>query len=203
MKKFDPYPRKDLCKTKPHLWKMAGSHGPLRKLVAQDRCSRCGEFRQREPTKKERAEHREWLKELRRPMEIHKISHAFTRATEEMSGYPMMTAARRWADKHPERVMVSRVDDDFHAGSLLAFITHEVPKGPKKTWFGVSVHYIPQCTGEKPIRFFLYPGHVDELIDTLQKIRKKSLAYDEVRRERRANADCNRRRNKTKKRGVR
>lgn len=48
---------------------------------------------------------------------------------------------------------------------------------------GISVYYIPQCTGEKPIQFFLYPGHLRRLITTLQKLYRRMMKFPEPRRD--------------------
>jgi hypothetical protein len=105
---------------------------------------------------------------------IHRIFHDFQRkfdsrsaGGEEYSGYPMMKAVGKWAKKHPSVVIVG-CDDDYHAGSDLVLIPHE----DKYQLWGVTVLYIPQCTGEKPIRFFLYPGHLQWLLEGLNKMAK-------------------------------
>lgn len=84
------------------------------------------------------------------------------------SGYPMMKAVARWAKKYPKDVEICTVDDNYFAGSSLVLIQHR--KSPRKVW-GVSVIFIPQCTGEPPTSFFLYPSHYHRLAPALARIR--------------------------------
>lgn len=89
-------------------------------------------------------------------------------------GYPLMKAVERWAAKYPMDVEICTVDDSYHAGSALVLVQHRM--SPRKVW-GVSVVYIPQCTGESPISFFLYPSHYRELAPALARIRWEKEPY--------------------------
>ena len=183
MKKLRPKP----CAKRGHLWKSAGRS----ESVVYDRCTRCNEERSRPPTRAERAS---IAAVKRRSSQLHDLSHAWEKAAEGLVGYDRMLLGREWAKKHPKRFFVAGVDDAHFCSSDLLFFTHEVPAligkssateyGEDDGWMGISVEYVPQCTGEKPARFFLYPGHVDGLIDTLVALRKKSLTYPHIRRER-------------------
>ena len=141
-------------------------------------------------TKVELAGFRAYLRSWKAPA-IHKIAHKYDRATRGLVGYERMKADERWAKKYPEQISISYVDDAFFAGSHLVFVTHEtqaavdIDGSTKPSWMGVSVYYVPQCTGEKPIHFFLYPTAVEDLIDELKKIKKRQETYAEVRRDRR------------------
>jgi hypothetical protein len=113
---------------------------------------------------------------------VHLIWHRFVKAfmkdklkpgtsVEEFkyTGYDLMKRVERWAKHYPTQVFVSRCDDAIFAGSLLVCIEH----ASKNSYHGTSVLYIPQCTGEPPIIFFLYPGHRKELMGVLKKLGKK------------------------------
>lgn len=52
----------------------------------------------------------------------------------------------------------------------------------KEFFFGVDVHVIPQNSGE-PSHFFMYPQHIEELLENLKEIRKKMMEYPETRKE--------------------
>ncbi len=84
--------------------------------------------------------------------------------------------------KYSDRVHFLRCDDSVFASSNLVLITHEA----LETWMGVSVLMFPQCDGKEPANFFLYPDHVDALINTLTKIQKhqRQVSKQQDRRER-------------------
>ena len=75
----------------------------------------------------------------------------------------------QYTKKHPE-IIVTRVDDNYFAGSDLVLIPHNDDK--TKEYFGTTVVYVPQCTGEDPIRFFLYPWHARGLLRALGQLQK-------------------------------
>lgn len=81
-------------------------------------------------------------------------------------GYKLMIEAEKFAKLYPDYVQVVRCDDDWHAGSSLIIIQHK----NKKDYMGTTIQYIPQCTGEQPIRFFLYDSHRTSLIKALKNI---------------------------------
>lgn len=92
----------------------------------------------------------------------------FTKEEWRWTGYAMMRKVAEWAKQFPDYIEITRCDDDWHAGSDLVLIQHKDKKG----YFGTTIVYIPQCTGEKPIRFFLYECHRKNLIKALQNIKK-------------------------------
>lgn len=98
---------------------------------------------------------------------IHGIYHDFKKNFPDgySEGSDMMDGVEEWAKKHPS-VVICGCDDDHHAGSDLVIIPHE---NKYKLW-GVTVVYIPQCTGEPPTRFFLYPNHLKGLLEGLGKM---------------------------------
>ena len=85
------------------------------------------------------------------------------------------------AEIEPGQVVSLGCDDSHHASSDLVLVTHEA----KAKWMGVTVVMIPQCDGKPPAQFFLYPGHVDALVDALHLIqmRSKEVADAERREE--------------------
>lgn len=95
------------------------------------------------------------------------FQHRFLDGKPVKKGYPLMVAVERWAKRFPKDVTVCTVDDAVHAGSSLVLIQHRI--SPRKVW-GVTVVYIPQCTGESPISFFLYPCHYKALAPALKRI---------------------------------
>ena len=112
-------------------------------------------------------------------------------------GYKMMVKAGEWARRHPNDVQVVVCDDDCHASSILLLIDHKT----HDKYMGTSVVYIPQCTGEKPIKFFLYPNHRSCLITALKVIQAGSVAPLRYEREFSKLANKNRPKWKTSKKG--
>lgn len=82
-------------------------------------------------------------------------------------GYDLMERVKKWAKKHRKHVEIVHCDDDLFASSDLVIIQNKW----RKEYFGTTVIYIPQCTTELPIKFFLYPHHQRNLIKALQKIK--------------------------------
>ena len=72
-------------------------------------------------------------------------------------GYDLMQHAQRWADDHPQDVRYVGVDDNYHSNAALVLVEHRDLTPGREFCVGTSVLYIPQCTGEAPIVFFLYP----------------------------------------------
>lgn len=187
--------KNERCAKRGHLWKLSSYSS---KEIGE-RCSRCDERREREPTKDEAKKLAAHFKNMiaKRPA-IHKTFHAYQRYVGERVGYDRMQAARRFAKKHGENgsIQIVGVDDDHYAGSSVVLITHEGVESVgdfrasrrAPVWHGVSVEFIPQCTGEKAIRFFLYPGHLDDLLDVLKQLKRRMQKYPAVRSEMRASA---------------
>lgn len=86
------------------------------------------------------------------------------------TGHELRCRVAKWAEKYPA-VQIVACDDAVHAGSDLVIIPHI--SQCKKEWFGVSVVFIPQCTGEPPTKFFLYDGHRSDLLKALKSIKPK------------------------------
>jgi hypothetical protein len=101
---------------------------------------------------------------------FHKMLHQFGdgKLGFKESGFDLMCALDKFVAKNKE-IIDCGVDDDYHTSSNLYLIPHE---DDYQLW-GVTCLYVPQCTGEKPIRFFLYPGHLKGLIEGLQEMAKR------------------------------
>lgn len=85
-------------------------------------------------------------------------------------GYELMTRVEKWAKRYPEDVRITGIDDDHFASSMLVLVEHRL----RDQYMGTSVVVIPQCTGEAPIVFFMYPGHRNALAKTLNAIDRAS-----------------------------
>lgn len=79
------------------------------------------------------------------------------------AGYESMEVIEQYVQDHSE-IEICTCDDSSFAGSDLVFVPHPD--------MGVSVVYVPQLSGGSA-QFFLYPGHLNNLIDTLTKMRDK------------------------------
>ena len=107
---------------------------------------------------------------------LHRIYHDFSRELAgEDNGYAFMQAAEKWAESHPE-VIQTTCDDDHHCSSDIYLIPHYTQ------WkrMGVTLVYVPQCTGNAPERLFLYPGHLNGLISALEEMRDFLEQYPDV-----------------------
>jgi hypothetical protein len=165
-----------------HKW-LRGSYTyqrkPARPTNIWERCKLCGEQRERKPTPEEIREIRpEILEGTRHSKALHRLWRAFMSAFDKAKD--KSEAAERFAKTHKDVKLVG-CDDDVHANSLLVFVPHVDPKANLKLdkstcgapYWGTSVKYIPQCTGEKPIAFFLYPSHLKGLIAALTELQKR------------------------------
>lgn len=147
------------------------SRGRGRSMVAIERC-KCGQERERPATAKERRENAEMW---RRSSEIHKTWHALTRkfydqAKREwlLEPYELMCAIEKWAKRRPE-IKIVGVDDSHFASSSLVLVPHALDD----EYMGTTVLYIPQCSGEKPIEFFMYPSHRSQLLTALSEMERE------------------------------
>lgn len=114
---------------------------------------------------------------------IHQVHHEWSIASKGKTGYDLMEAADAFAEQHPDRVFLSRIDDTVFSSSTLMLLTNEgLDQNGDPEFFGVSAYVIPQNSGE-PQEFFMYPQHIEELIANLQSIREKMVEYKETREE--------------------
>jgi hypothetical protein len=157
-------PLVDPSKPHRHKWDCFSSQYTGKKMIMTDRCRLCRKERKRPATKEEQTEgQKSW------DTKIHDVSHAFAKKMGDKVGYDAMEVADKFAEKHPDAVRVVGVDDDHFSSSSLVLIAHE---DPEYYFMGTSATFIAQCSGEKPIEFFLYPGHVEALIEALQHFKK-------------------------------
>lgn len=99
---------------------------------------------------------------------VHDLYHKFTsRMGNNVTGSDAMDLAEEFADRNKDMFVV-RVADSLHANSDLCLIPH----ADKEEYRGTSVWFIPQCTGERG-EFFLYPQHLDKLIEALTEIKNR------------------------------
>jgi len=109
--------------------------------------------------------------------DMHKLYHKYCREVgrlkeSDRTGYEFMEWMQCFSKRNPAVLRVG-VDDDCHAGSDVYLIPHE----SRYELWGVTVLYIPQCTGEKPIRFFLYPNHLRAMMKALEVMAKTCRSH--------------------------
>ncbi len=156
-----------------HRHKMVLASWGGKPLEVEFRC-RCGETQRRPATPQEA----KWLKQDNKEMyqrisKIHAISHSFQRKfLKDMKfvceGYKLICLIEKWSRKHPT-VRQCTVDCNSHAGATLFFIPHET----EDEYWGTSVIYVPQF--DPPAQFFLYPGHLDGLLEVLKGIKSQTF----------------------------
>lgn len=155
-----------------HRWKLVS----LSKNEGTWKCS-CGEHRNRKWTPHEQKQHViPHIDEMFNPLpqkNVHRFWHPFAKwlngLCERKSSYDVMQAIEGYAKRKPESgIMITDVDDDAFASSNLVIMPHQ----SDYEYMGASVIFVPQCTGEKPIKFFMYPSHVDGLMRVLKKLQK-------------------------------
>lgn len=161
---------------KPHKHKFvrAGLTGPNWSI----RCERCdcGEERQVPSSKKERDDSKRGLK---RSIYVHHLWHPIIEALdprpadgyEGKVGWEAMKWMERYAKRHPE-IVYCHCDDSCFSNSAVWLVPHFSDGKLGREWMGVSALYIPQCTDERPISFFLYPGDDHGLVVGLRKMIK-------------------------------
>lgn len=98
------------------------------------------------------------------------IKHAWKPAVWKWKGHELMKRVAKWAEKHPS-VMIARCDDNDYCGSDLVFIPSHDKRG-NGSWHGVTVVFIPGCSGDLPGIMFFYPNHVDGVLKTFQNYKK-------------------------------
>ena len=116
----------------------------------------------------------------RRSTAIHQLWHKFCKQFKTKDGawrhqdpYQLsLTVEALCGTKGWEGLHVVRCDDAVHAGSDLILVEHCDHK--TGYYFGTTIVYVPQCTGEPPTEFFLYLSHLKQLLTVLQTIKKKS-----------------------------
>jgi hypothetical protein len=149
------------------------------------RCNHCGEDVERKATPGERkfyAKRVDWARRYgRNKHNIHTIWHEFARRFKKCEkgqdryryvGYDLMGRVEKWAEKYPKDVRIAAIDDSYFASSYLVLIEHRT----KRSYMGTTAVVIPQCSGEDPLEFFMYPGHQKSLLGALTSIATASKA---------------------------
>ena len=155
-----------------HSFKTVGTNPSVLRL----RCEKCQASTERATTRAERAEiNRKNRESERKIASIHAVFHKFQRRFSDnsltgyrWSGYELMRRVDKYIDKNPEILSVG-VDDSYHSGSSVYLIPHE----SEKEYWGTTALYVPQCSGEAPIEFFMYPGHLDGMLAALKALKKR------------------------------
>jgi hypothetical protein len=137
-------------------------------MVVILRCTKCREEKERPATEKEEAQRREGN---RLSAQLHKPWHEIRKATENLVSCDAMSKFSELQEKYPEHVHIAGIDDDHFCGSDLVLVEHR----SEKYYWGTTAIVIPQCTGEAPLRFFMYPGHMQNVLESFAKIQRHGL----------------------------
>jgi len=93
--------------------------------------------------------------------------------------YQLMEQVEIWIEKrNSENIDLIGCDDNYHSNSDLILFHHVYTDNEEKKWWGTTVLFLAQCSGDPPAEFFLYPGHAKALINSLEKkyeIRERSF----------------------------
>lgn len=90
--------------------------------------------------------------------------------SKRLVGYEVINRVERYVKRYCPKIKIVNCDDELHASSIILLIPH-----PK---FGVTVMFIPQCTGIQN-QFFLYPQHLDSLVSALNEFKDVIKHRDE------------------------
>lgn len=77
-------------------------------------------------------------------------------------GYEVIENVERYVKRYCKEIQIVRVDDSYHAGSIILLIPH--------INHGITTMFIPQCTSIQN-SFFLYGSDFNELIKGLEKLK--------------------------------
>lgn len=141
-------------------------------------CTKCNTLKSRKTTEKEKQIiDREWHRREKRAAVMHKDWWDFVdkfgandNCTKwKKRGYKLMTEVRDFAKTH-RSIKTVTCDDASHATSELVLIPHKT----RSEYWGTSIVVIPQCTGEDPTVFFLYPENLENLRNTLSSIHSQA-----------------------------
>jgi len=151
------------------------------------RCA-CGQLKKRKATKEETAKFNASTKKMFAQSKAmhtlwHKLAKEFTENHEwKLKGWDLIEELEKYQIENPKVRMV-RVDDSMHMNSELVLVPHsyDTPKLGSHYW-GTTVLYVAQC-GDPPVSFFLYPGHLRNLIENLQAIEKEQAELNSRKKE--------------------
>lgn len=134
------------------------------------RCVKCGSIKSR-PASKLESRH---LSKQSFDGDVHRTIHDFSAKfigqnhEYKWTGWDLIQRVERWAENKKD-VYTSSCDDEVFSSSMIVYIDHR----SKKAYMGTTVIFIPQNSGSIS-QLFLYPGHLNEMIDVLTKIKKDS-----------------------------
>ncbi len=155
-----------------------------------ERC-RCGAERARAATPQEKKNH---LDALRKAETVHRTWTAFAARFIDprtgrfrAKGSDLIAQIELYARRRTE-ITALPCDDDHHAGSILVLIRHR----SRDDYHGVTVLFVPQCTGEEPVRMFLYPCDARPLLEAMRTEWRIAKSYPEVRSDVRRDARVSR-----------
>jgi hypothetical protein len=160
-------------------WEKRNIRPPTIMFVCPKRCESGRAERPMTKAEVEAWRHVDWTSDVRSSA-IHRVWHEFGKAFYKKDakgeadkwkwiGYDLIKRAEAFAAKHPGAVEIVRCDDDYHAGSRIVVVHHELPD----YYWGTSFVFIPQCTGEPPTKFFFYDNHAKEFLASLKGIVRK------------------------------
>jgi hypothetical protein len=141
------------------------------------RCRRCGERVERIATASERKFHAKYIDAWRKTGKktIATVWRDFAKRFKSkdgdsyrLVGWDLMCAVEKWRTKWPNDVRQVRIDDSHFCSSDLILVEHKAPN----EYMGTTVVVVPQCSGESPLEFFMYPFHLNGLLNALQAIKK-------------------------------
>jgi len=181
-----------------HKWKSYGHRGGGKrgKTFLCLTCDKCKAHSERPATESERKKiHADRVLFDRRTKLMHKAWRPVQKLWDDIeksgigwvrNGKDKLSAGmERLAKRFPEHVHYARVDDDYHCGSDLWFVSHFYDdKKVGRGYWGTSVVYIGQCSDDPPVRFFLYPNsHMKYVLATVAKLDKKARALNKGKRD--------------------
>lgn len=150
------------------------------------RCKKCEERIERKATAGERKFYATFVMRLEnKAPHTHTVWHDFVKCFKTKDnvyrwiGYPLMERVEKWAEKYPGDVRVVGIDDSFFSTSDLVLVEHRTDR----TYTGTTAVVIPQCSGEAPIEFFLYPRHRTGLLGALLSIARAARPIVKLERE--------------------
>lgn len=163
-----------------HRWRSCATTGrtTLRGMIVIERCSGCNEERRRKATRDEVAKRQQAERDDRK---LHRLSFELGRKMKKHVGYAAMQAFERFVKSHPKEAFAVRVDDAVFANSDIGFFLNA---NEKELWCITGV-YMPQCgSGDvdehgdvSPRYFHLYPNHLENLYETVVRLRRIAMKY--------------------------
>jgi uncharacterized protein YlaI len=141
------------------------------------RCKKCGDRMERPMTTEEKRKYgaldrASWREGNR----LHKVWYKFQKEFFDWDkyqwkygGYEFMQRVRAYANRN-KSIVITRCDDDAHAGAMLVLIPHR----NATRYMGTTVLFVNQFNDAQPVQFFLYPEHETALRKGLTEAKKKT-----------------------------